>query len=106
MTRNLISSPDPRLAEDASITPAEDARTIAVNEISWGAVLAGVVRLVGQLLLNLLGVGIGVATLNPGTGGNPPASTFSIAAGIWYPAAGIVAAFIGGYFASSCPGDR
>ena len=105
MTDNLISSPDRRLTEDASITPAEDARTIAVNEISWGAVLAGVVlTLVAQLLLNLLGVGIGVATLNPGTGDNPPASTFSIAAGIWYAAAGIVAAFIGGYFASRLSG--
>ena len=26
------------------VTPAEDARTIMINQISWGAVLAGVVR--------------------------------------------------------------
>ena len=39
-------------------TPAEDQRTILLNEIAWGAVLAGVVvALVTQLLLNMLGLG-------------------------------------------------
>ncbi|HWK64205.1 MAG TPA: PhnA-like protein [Rhizobiaceae bacterium] len=91
--------------ERTAITPAEDARTIALNRISWGAVLAGVVlALVVQLLLNLLGIGIGVATLDPGSADNPAARTFSIAAGIWYVVAGIIAAFVGGYFASRLSG--
>ena len=48
------------------VTPAEDARTILINQISWGAVLAGVVvALTAQLLLNLLGVGIGLSTIEP-----------------------------------------
>lgn len=98
-------SSDRQPVETTSMTPAEDARTIAVNEISWGAILAGVVlALVVQLLLNLLGVGIGVATLDPGTGDNPAVSTFSIAAGLWYVVAGIIAAFAGGYFASRLSG--
>jgi hypothetical protein len=47
------------------VTPAEDARTILINQISW-AVLAGIViALIAQLLLNLLGVGIGLATVDP-----------------------------------------
>ncbi len=47
------------------VTPAEDARTIVINKISWGAVLAGVVvALVTQLILNMIGVGAG--TLDPG----------------------------------------
>ena len=67
------------------VTPAEDVRTIMLNRIAWGAVLAGVVAaLVTQLVLNLLGIGIGAATLNPGTPDNPAASTFSIGAGIWF----------------------
>src|SRR5688500_16110863 len=37
------------------VTPSEDARTIMLNKISWGAVFAGVVvMLVTQLILNLL----------------------------------------------------
>lgn len=80
------------------VTPAEDARTIMINQVSWGAVLAGVVvSLVTQLVLNMLGIGIGAATLDPGTGDNPSASSFSIGAGLWFGVAGIVAALVGGY---------
>jgi hypothetical protein len=51
------------------ITPAEDVRSIAINDISWGAVLAGVVvALVAQLILNMVGIGIGASTLDPGAG--------------------------------------
>jgi hypothetical protein len=89
-----------------AVTPAEDARTIALNRVSWGAVLAGVVMaLVVQLLLNMLGIGIGVATIDPGTGDNPTASTFSLAAGIWYMVAGIIAAYAGGYIAGRLSGS-
>lgn len=87
------------------VTPAEDLRTVMINEISWGAVMAGVVTaLVSQLLLNMLGVGIGVATLDPGTGDNPAASTFTIAAGIWWTLSGIIAAYVGGYVAGRLSG--
>ncbi len=79
--RNLGDKDAPHMSP---VTPAEDAHTIMLNRISWGAVLAGVVTaLVTQLILNMLGIGIGVATLDPATGDNPQASTFSIAAGIW-----------------------
>src|SRR5215208_3256419 len=77
------------------VTPAEDARTILLNRVSWGAVLAGVaVALVTQLVLNLLGVGVGAATLDPYAGAdeNPSASSFSIGAGIWFAVSGILAA--------------
>jgi hypothetical protein len=87
------------------VTPAEDVRTIMLNNISWGAVLAGVVvALVTQLLLNMLGLGIGIATLDPGTGDNPAASTFSIAAGIWWTLSGIIASLAGGYVAGRLSG--
>ena len=78
------------------VTPAEDARTILINQISWGAVFAGVViALTAQLLLNLLGVGIGLATIDPSAANNPDPKTFSIGAGVWWAVSGIVAALIG-----------
>jgi hypothetical protein len=87
------------------VSPAEDMRTVLINKISWGAVLAGVVTaLVTQLLLNMLGVGVGAASLDPATGNNPSASTFSITAGIWWAASTIIAAFAGGYVASRLSG--
>ena len=89
------------------VTPAEDARTIMLNKIAWGAVLAGVVvALVTQLILNLLGVGIGAATLDPAAGAaeNPAASTFSIGAGIWFALSGIIASLAGGYAAGRLAG--
>ena len=87
------------------VSPADDARTILVNNVSWGGVLAGVVAgLVTQLVLNLVGIGIGASTLNPMTGDNPSASGFSIGAGIWWAVSGIIAAFVGGYIASRLSG--
>ena len=86
-------------------TPAEDARTVMLNRISWSAVLAGVVvALVTQLILNMIGVGIGAATLDPATGDNPEAGTFSIGAAIWWTVSGILAAFAGGYAAGRLAG--
>jgi hypothetical protein len=88
------------------VTPTEDARTILINKVSWGAVLAGVVTgLVAQLVLNMIGIGIGASTLDPMTGDNPAVSSFSIGAGIWWALSGIVAAFIGGYVASRLSGQ-
>jgi hypothetical protein len=89
------------------VTPAEDARTIMLNRISWGAVLAGVVvMLVTQLILNLLGIGIGAATLDPAAGAaeNPSASSFSTGAGIWFVLAGVLASLAGGYAAGRLAG--
>jgi hypothetical protein len=86
-------------------TPAEDARTVLLNEVSWAAVFAGVVvALVTQLLLNMLGLGIGVATLDPGTGDNPSASALSIGAGLWWTLSGVLASLAGGYAAGRLSG--
>lgn len=83
---------------DASVTAAR-------NKVSWGAIFAGVVvALAVQFLLNLLGVGIGAAVLDPATSDNPAASTFSIAGGVWFVVAGLISAFIGGYIASRVSG--
>jgi hypothetical protein len=88
------------------VTPDEDARTILINRVSWGAVLAGVaVALAVQLILNLLGIGIGAASFDPATSDNPSATTFSIGAGIWWSVSGILAALAGGYAAGRLAGQ-
>src|ERR1700761_4249513 len=101
MPNNQSNTPRGRGEQNAPhmspVTPAEDVRTIMINEVSWAGVLAGVVvALVTQLILNMLGIGIGAATLSPGAGDNPSASSFSIGAGIWWTVSGILAALAGG----------
>ncbi|CAA9511669.1 MAG: hypothetical protein AVDCRST_MAG31-931 [uncultured Sphingomonas sp.] len=87
------------------VNPAEDLRTIQINQINWGAVLAGVaVGLITQLVLNMLGVGIGLATLDPGTSDNPSAGGLGIGAGIWWVLSGIIASFLGGWIAGRLAG--
>jgi hypothetical protein len=87
------------------LTPEADARTILLNKIAWGAVLAGVVvSLVTHLILNLIGIGVGAATLDVASGDNPAASTFSIGAALWWTVSGIIAAFVGGYVAGRLSG--
>lgn len=93
-----------RLVE-TSYERADISELAILNKVSWGGIFAGVVvALVVQVLLTMLGAGIGVATLHPGTGDNPEASTFSIAAGIWYVVSSIIAAFVGGYIAARMSG--
>ena len=89
------------------VTPAEDMRTVMINQISWGAVFAGVVlTLAAQLILNLLGIGIGAATLDPGQAGaeSPGASALGIGAGVWFVVSGILASFLGGFAAGRLGG--
>lgn len=79
----------------------DDQRTFMRNRVSWGAILAGVVAaMVVQLLLNILGIGIGASSLDAtNTGDNPTASGFSITAGLWWTLSGIIASFVGGVVA-------
>jgi hypothetical protein len=69
-----------------------------INKVAWGAVFAGVVlALVTQLFLNMLGIGIGAATLDVAGGTSPSASGFSAGAGIWFALSAIIASLVGGY---------
>lgn len=79
----------------------DDRLTYLRNRASWGAILAGVAAaLVVQLLLNILGVGVGASSLDAAnTGDNPTASGFSLTAGIWWTLSGIIASFVGGIVA-------
>ncbi|HEX2112906.1 MAG TPA: PhnA-like protein [Alphaproteobacteria bacterium] len=77
----------------------------SLRRVSWGAVFGGVViSLITQFLLSMLGVGIGVSTVDPATGDTPAASTFSISAAIWWTVSGIISAFFGGWIAARLSG--
>ncbi len=87
----------PSMAQPAAYPYAEGR---GIRRMSWGAILAGVaVALSTQALLSLLGLGIGVATLDPATGQSPNASTLSIAAAAWYGVSALAASFAGGWVA-------
>ncbi|TXM93774.1 PhnA-like protein [Methylobacterium sp. WL116] len=86
-------------------TPAEDMRTMALHSVSWGAVIAGaVIALVAQVILNMVGLGIGLSTVDPAGNGTPTAGSLSSGAGIWFVISGILAATVGGWLAGRLSG--
>ena len=71
------------------------------RRISWAAIFAGVVlTVVIQLMLSLLGAGIGLGTVNVSAGSTPDASSLGIGAGVWWVASSCIALFLGGYVAA------
>lgn len=98
----------PSYAQHAAV---HDPRVSPVNgpiqlRVSWGAIFAGVVlALVVQLIINLLGVGAGAATLDPATSDNPSAAALSYGAAAWFVAAGVIASLVGGYAAGRLSGS-
>ena len=82
-----------------------DTRTVLLNQVSWGAIFAGATTaLVTQVILNLVGVGVGLSSVGPVAADNPGASTLSMSAGIWFIVSGIVAALAGGFIAGRLSG--
>src|ERR1700745_664117 len=71
------------------------------RRISWAAIFGGVVLVVAvQLLLSLLGAGIGLGTLNTNLGSTPTASSLGIGAGVWWVISSCIALGLGGYIAA------
>lgn len=76
----------------------------AMRRISWGGIFAGVaVTAISQLLFSLLGLGIGLSTINP-TGDGAPVMGLSIGAGIWWVVSSLISLFIGGWVAGRMAG--
>ncbi|UHG93818.1 hypothetical protein [Spirosoma oryzicola] len=74
-------------------------RSSFVKRISWSAVFAGVlVAIVSQLLLSLLGLGIGLSTIDPETEQNPTAG-LGTGGAIWYVISSLLSLFVGGWIA-------
>ena len=76
------------------------------RKVSWGAVFAGmVIAVVVQLVLSLLGAGIGLSTVDPLRYNTPDASTFGMGAGIWWVISSVIALFAGGWVAGHLSGS-
>jgi hypothetical protein len=89
----------------SAVAPEDDVRTIMLNQVSWGAVFAGAaIALVLQIILNMVGIGVGLSTVDVASGDTPSAGSLSIGAGIWWVVSGIVAAAVGGYIAGRLSG--
>ena len=85
--------------------PADDLRTVALHKVSWGAIFAGgVIALVAQVILNMVGLGIGLSTVDPAGNGTPTAGSLSSGAGIWFVVSGILASAAGGWLAGRLAG--
>ena len=68
------------------------------RRISWAAVFGGVIMIIAvQLLLSLLGAGIGFTTVDAKAGTTPDASSIGIGAGVWFLVSSIIALAFGGY---------
>ncbi|HEX9956287.1 MAG TPA: hypothetical protein VGA96_03490, partial [Fibrella sp.] len=70
-----------------------------MNRISWSAVFAGVlIAIVTQLLLTLLGLGVGLGTIDPVEESNPTAG-LGMGSAIWYIVSSLISLFVGGWVA-------
>ncbi len=89
----------------AAPVAASAASTVHLHQASWGAIFAGaVLALVVQVILNMVGVGVGLSSVGYPAGDNPAASTLSMGAGVWFVVSGIVAALVGGFLAGRLSG--
>jgi hypothetical protein len=91
--------------QTSEVAPADEIRTIMLNQVAWGALFAGAaLALVTQIILNMIGFGIGLSTIDIAQGDTPSAGTISMGAGIWFVLSGILAAGFGGYIAGRLSG--
>lgn len=93
------------MATTTNIDVITAAPAASVRRISWAAVFAGVIlAMVIQLLLSLLGTGIGMSTVDPLQGQTPDAAALGIGAGIWWAVSSLIALFVGGWVAAHLAG--
>lgn len=91
----------------ASVGAVEPAGVPAMTHrrVSWSAIFAGVVLVIAiEVLLSVLGAGVGLGFVSPNTGTTPDASSFGIGVGIWWLISTVIALVIGGYTAASLAG--
>lgn len=91
---------DPLPAE-VGAAPAPALGGTGLGRASWFAIFAGIVLVLAvEVLLDVLGAGVGLGLINPGGSATPSAASFSIGAGIWWLVSSIIALVFGGYAAA------
>lgn len=102
MADGIYSYPQGNLGAAPGIR--EDIVPGTVKRISWGSVFAGVaVAAILQLLFALLGLGVGLSTINVAQG-DAPVMGLSIGAGIWWVVSSLISLFLGGWVAGRLAG--
>ena len=98
--KSLSAMSAPKTAPQVEVVPRG-------RRVSWGAVFAGVIIVLAvQLLLSMLGLGIGLSTVNPTEGGTPNASSLGIGAAAWWGISYLIALLAGGYVAARLAPSR
>jgi hypothetical protein len=83
-----------------------EAQSPSVKRISWPAIFAGVtVAVAAQLVLSLLGAGVGLGLVEPMAGGTPDAGNLGLGAGLWWLVSNLLALTAGGYTAAWLAGN-
>ena len=101
ISTNPTPAPRRPIRDTAETYPLEFA---AFNRVRWGAIIAGtLIAIAVSFALNLLGVGIGLSTINPTTE-TSPFSGLGTGTIIWYVVANLIALFVGGYVAGRLAG--
>lgn len=95
---------------DAYVIEREEVVTASpiyrILSVSWGAIFVGVaVALATQLIINLVGIAAGAASIDPSSNGSPAASTLSYGAAFWFVLAGIAASLAGGFASGRLSGS-
>ena len=94
-----------RLPTEVVATPAAAVGGAALSRVSWSAIFAGIVLVLAvEVLLNVLGAGVGLGLVNPGSSGTPSATSFGMGAGIWWLVSSIIALVFGCYVAARLAG--
>ena len=75
------------------------------DRISWGAIFAGALTALSvQLVLSLIGLGIGLSTIDARGGDNPDGATVGIGAVIWWTLSSLISLYVGGMIAGRTAG--
>jgi hypothetical protein len=86
-------------------TPLASPDLVEYRRVSWSAVFAGVVVAISfNLVLAVLGIGIGLTTIDPAQAESPQASTLGIAATVWWIVTALLSLASGGWVAGRLAG--
>lgn len=101
----MNSTPLPASQSGGAIENYPETRVVASSRVSWGAIFAGaLIALVVELVLSLVGAGTGLSAAAPVQHDSPDASTYGMAAAIWWAVSSVLALFAGGWVAGHLAG--
>jgi ElaB/YqjD/DUF883 family membrane-anchored ribosome-binding protein len=95
----------PEIVErERSVQPSITPYRSYTGLVSWSALIAGTITFLSlQLMFTVLGIGIGAASMDAFTQGNP-LSGLGIGGGIWFLVTGLIALFLAGVISSRMAG--